>query len=77
MSTININLKHDNIISAISSISVGKGIAKNSNPYFYLDLNFKNGFRKRVFLDDASVFALRDAMTISGIKIPTEVNINN
>jgi hypothetical protein len=58
MSDLNINFKpSDNIIAHIPRVVLASG-DKDGHKYYYLDIFFKNGYSKRVFLNNESLFII-------------------
>lgn len=54
--------REDLTTKAIKSFKVIQGIAKQTgNPYYALELVFINGYSKRLFLQDAELFAVCNA----------------
>ena len=61
---------------ALDSLVTGEGISKGSNnPYFFLDLKFKNGYSKRVFLNSESLFCIVNAVEQGST--PVDVNFED
>ena len=55
-------LNKTNLKESIGSLNVVQGTAKNTGSVYYcIELEFKNGFTKRLFLNDAETFAVSDA----------------
>lgn len=64
--------KVDNAVDAVSRVFVEKGLSsKNKKPYFILNVVFKNGFAYQNFLDNAQVFAVKDAINSIDTKLST------
>lgn len=56
---------------AISSCQVKQGTSKEGSPYSYIEIQFINGYSKRIFMNDEMKFAIFnsiDAMIASGNK---------
>lgn len=51
-----------NITKVISSLELKSGKSKEGSDYLYLDLAFINGYSKRIFLNNESMFAIRNAI---------------
>lgn len=47
---------------AVKSAIVKKGTSKDGNDYYYLSLEFVNGYEHRVFLRSDNIFAFKDAL---------------
>jgi hypothetical protein len=59
MSDSNIKLKCDDLLPYVSSIVLDNGHSeKTGRTYHYIELTFSNGWRKRIFLNDDSLFAV-------------------
>lgn len=64
MNTQNTNSNTQNIISCVDSLQLGEGVAKESKrAYQYLDICFKGGYKKRVFLNDEAVYIINDIIS--------------
>ena len=57
------NINNKNLLPHVAEIKLGVGKAKESgNDYAYFDVKLKNGYSKRVFLNNDSLFAINDAL---------------
>lgn len=61
------DIKGRDIHSAVQSVIVGEGISKDEKPYNFLDLIFRNGWTKRVFLTSDAMFGLLNACEVSRV----------
>lgn len=55
-------LQGKDLSKVIKSALVKKGVSKDGNDYYYISLEFINGYEHRVFLRSDNVFALMDAL---------------
>ncbi len=46
---------------ALSSLVLNEGTSKEGSKYLYLELEFTNGYKKRVFINSEAEFAVRNA----------------
>lgn len=53
-----------NIIKVLKSLDIKQGTSKEGSSYLYLDLVFNNGYAKRVFINNESMFAIRNAVDL-------------
>ena len=53
---------NEDLKKAISSAVIKEGKTKEGNTYTYIDLEFANGYTKRVFVNSDSLFGLKDAL---------------
>lgn len=62
MSTLTLNdIQGKNLVSAVEAVIPKKGKTKDGLEYDYLDLVFKNGWSKRVFLGSDGAFGVLNA----------------
>lgn len=54
-----------NLKNSLTSLEVCQGTAKESgNIYYYVELTFLNGFKKRLYLQSAEAFAFTNAFDL-------------
>lgn len=59
------NYLNKNFNNAIKSFTVEQGVSKDSQTvYYYLILEFINGFQKRFYMNDAERFAIQNAFDV-------------
>lgn len=60
------NTKYNNtdLKNGLNSLILKRGVSKEGSEYYYLNLDFKNGYEKRVFLNNESLFAIRDVCNL-------------
>lgn len=59
---------------AVSSLQVVRGTSKEGNTYYCIQLEFINGFPKRIFLKQDEVFAWTNAFDM--IDMNKQINVN-
>lgn len=70
------NYLEKNYIKAIESLTCKQGIAKESgNPYYYIDLLLKNGYKKKIFLNSESQFAFTNAFDLADTEVQVTASL--